>query len=49
MRTTFDEIHLFNDASQKHYISFIRNGKAWGVGKTETETEKEKELEVECE
>jgi hypothetical protein len=40
MRTTFFEICLFNDASQKHYTSFILNGKEWGVGKTEGEGEK---------
>jgi len=43
MRTTFDEMHLFNDASQKHDTSYIQNGKVWGVGKTEREKEKEKE------
>ncbi len=40
MRTTFFEICLFNDVSQKHYTSFILNGKEWGVGKTEGEREK---------
>jgi hypothetical protein len=43
MRTTFGEMRLFNDASQKHDTSFILNGKEWGVGKTQREGEKEKE------
>jgi hypothetical protein len=37
MRTTFCEMRLFNDASQKHDTSFILNGKDWGAGKTERE------------
>ncbi len=43
MRTTFSEMHLLNDASQKHDTSFILNGKEWGVGKREGEREKERE------
>ncbi len=45
MRTTLGEMPLFNDASQKHYTSFILNGKEWEVGKTEREREREKEKE----
>ncbi len=37
MRTTFCEMHLFIDASQKHDTSFVLNGKEWGVGQTEGE------------
>ncbi len=37
MRTTFCEMHLFNDTSQKHDTSFILNGKEWGKSKTEGE------------
>jgi len=42
MRTTFGEMHLFNEASQKHDTIFILSGKEWGVGKTETERERER-------
>jgi hypothetical protein len=42
MRATFCEMHLFNDASQKHDTSFILNGKEWGVSKTERERERER-------
>ncbi len=51
MRATFCEMHLFNDASQKHDTSFILNGKEWGVSKTERERERErmsKEWKAEC-
>jgi hypothetical protein len=41
MRTTFGEMRLFNDASQKHDTTFILNGKKWGAGKTGREREKE--------
>ncbi len=37
MRTTFCEMHLFNDTSQKLYTSFTLNGKEWGKSKTEGE------------
>jgi hypothetical protein len=37
MRTTFSEIHLFNDASQNYDTSFILNRKEQGVGQTEKE------------
>ncbi len=47
MRTTFGEMRLFNDASQKHDTSCILNGKEWGVGKTEREREREREKEKE--
>ena len=43
MRTPFGEMHLFNDASQKHDTSFILNGKEWGVGKTERQRERKSE------
>ncbi len=43
MRTTFSEMRLLNDASQKHDTSFILNGKEWGVGKTERERERDAE------
>jgi hypothetical protein len=46
MRTTFSEMRLLNDASQKHDTSFILNGKEWGVGKTEGEREREKRYGV---
>jgi hypothetical protein len=39
MRTTFFEMHLFNDISQKQDTYFILNGKEWGVSKTEKEKE----------
>jgi hypothetical protein len=42
MRTTFCEICLFDDASQKHNTSFILNGEEWGVGQTEREGERER-------
>jgi len=42
MRTTFCEICLFNDASQKHNTSFILNGEEWGVGQTERDRERER-------
>ncbi len=45
MRTIFCEMHLFNDASQKHDTSFILNGKDWGVGKAERAREKERKSE----
>ncbi len=35
MRTTFCEIRLFNDTSQKHDTSFILIGEEWGGGKLE--------------
>jgi hypothetical protein len=38
----FVEMCLFNNPSQKHYTSFILNGKEWGVGKTERERERER-------
>jgi hypothetical protein len=40
VRTTFGEMHLFNEASQKHDTIFILNRKEWGVCKTETERER---------
>ncbi len=40
MRTTFGEMHLFNDASQKHDTTFIMNGKEWGGGKTDRQRER---------
>ncbi len=40
MRTTFSEMHLFNDASQNHDTSFILNRKERGVGKTERKSER---------
>jgi hypothetical protein len=43
VRTTFGEMHLFNEASQKHDTIFILNGIEWGVGKTERERERERE------
>ncbi len=47
MRITFIEMHLFKDASQKHDISFILNGKEWVEGKIGREREKEREW-IEC-
>jgi hypothetical protein len=44
MRTTFSEMRLLNDASQKHDTSFILNGKEWGVGKAEGERERKREM-----
>ncbi len=41
MRTTFCEMHLFNDTSQKHDTSFILNGKEWGKGQLERERDRE--------
>jgi hypothetical protein len=43
MRTTFSEMHLFNDDSQRKDTSFILNGKEWGVSGTEREGERERE------
>jgi hypothetical protein len=37
MRTTLYEMHLFNDDSQKHDVSFMLNGKERGKSKTEGE------------
>jgi hypothetical protein len=37
MRTTLYEMHFFNDASQKHDVSFMLNGKERGKSKTEGE------------
>jgi hypothetical protein len=42
MRTTFDEIHLFNDVSQKHDSSFILNGRS---GESARQKERERERE----
>jgi hypothetical protein len=39
MRTTFCEMCLFNDASQKHDTSLVLNGKEWGVGQADGERE----------
>jgi len=47
MRTTLYEMHLFNNASQKHDVSFMLNGKESGKSKTEGERIG-KEWEVEC-
>jgi hypothetical protein len=41
MRTTFFEMRLFNDTSQMHDTSFIRNRKEWGEGQIEGERERE--------
>jgi hypothetical protein len=46
MRTTFCEMHLFNDVSQKHETSFILNRKEWGNSKTEREREKSERWSV---
>ncbi len=45
MRTTFCEMHLFNDTSQKHDKSFILNRKQWGKGKLERERDRQTERE----
>ncbi len=45
MRTTFGEMHSLNYASQKHYTTFILNGKEWGVGKMERERERKRKGE----
>jgi hypothetical protein len=47
MRTTFFEMHLFNDTSFMNSQSFIWNGKEWCEGKREREKEKERERETE--
>jgi hypothetical protein len=46
MRTTFCEMHLFKDVSQKHETSFILNRKEWGNSKTEREQEKSERWSV---
>jgi hypothetical protein len=43
MRTTFIEMRLFNDDSQRQNTSFILNGKEWGVSRIERKRNKEKE------
>jgi len=47
MRTTFSEMCLFNDDSQRQDTSFILNGKEWGVSGIEREREREREKEKE--
>jgi len=41
MRTTFDEMRLFNKDVYKWETSFICSGKEWGVGRNEIEKEEE--------
>jgi len=40
MRTTFYEMHLFNNSSLKHDTSFILNRKEWGKKKTKRKRER---------
>ncbi len=47
MRTTFFEMHLFNDTSFMNSQSFIWNGKECGEGKRERERERERERDTE--
>jgi hypothetical protein len=42
MRTTFCEMHLFNDTHFKQETSFICNGKEFGVGMSKGERERER-------
>ncbi len=46
MRTTFTEMYLFNEKSQRQDKSFILNRKEWGVRGIEGEREKEKERDA---
>ncbi len=41
MRTTFCEMRLFNNTSQRLDTSFVLNGKEWGDGQIEGERERE--------
>ncbi len=47
MRTTFDEIRLFNDDLFQHETSFILHGKEWGHRQQRGENEREKGWVVE--
>ncbi len=46
MRTTFGEMHSFNDVSNKHDTTFILNVKKQGVGKTLEDRDGEREKET---
>jgi hypothetical protein len=43
MRTTFSEMHLFNDKFERQDTSFILNGKEWGAMGITGERERERE------
>ncbi len=42
MRTTFSEMHLFNDNCYKQETSFICGRKEWGIGRHEGERQRER-------
>ena len=46
MRTTFSEMHLFNDTRFEQETSFICNRKEQGVGKREGERERKRKSEI---
>ncbi len=48
MKTTFSEMHLFNDYSQRQDTSFILNGKEWGVSRIEREGVRERKRKMWC-
>jgi hypothetical protein len=49
MRTTFIEMRLFNDDSQRQDTSFILKGKEWGVNRIERERERKRERQTDRE